>query len=287
MTDFVLSAFADEASPALEGQIAALRRNGLRQLEIRNIDGRCIVDLEDAELAAVGKELRENGIAVSAIGSPIGKIRVDEPFAPHFERFRRTVHAAQVLGTQRIRMFSFFLPRGEDPESYRDEVLKRLEQLCSYAGKEGVYCCHENEKEIYGDQSRRLHILYETMGGRLKGVYDPANHIQCGERPAEEFPGLLPYTDYLHIKDALLEDGSVVPAGEGDGDIPRLLDLFHSKGAGRLLTIEPHLYDFSGLARLQDEKLLHRRVFSTPDEAFDCAVQALFKILKERGYTYE
>lgn len=38
-------AFADEASSQIDGQIAALRRNGLQGLEIRNVDGQNVSDI--------------------------------------------------------------------------------------------------------------------------------------------------------------------------------------------------------------------------------------------------
>ena len=94
MSDFILSAFADEAAPDLAGQIAALKRNGIPLLEIRNLEGRCVIDLTDPELEETGRLLSENGIGVSAIASPIGKISITEDFEPHFERFRRAVAAA-------------------------------------------------------------------------------------------------------------------------------------------------------------------------------------------------
>lgn len=279
MSDFILSAFADEAAPDLAGQIAALKQNHIPQIEIRNLDGRCVIDLTDGELAQVGQTLSDQGIGVSAIASPIGKILITEEFAPHFERFRRAVAAAKALGTKRIRMFSFFIPKGEPPERYREEVLSRLYRLCGYAEQNGVSCYHENEKEIYGDRAERVLDLHRELGEGLKGIFDPANYIQCGERPGEIYESLSPYIHYLHVKDALLEDGSVVPAGKGDGDLPKLLKQFRREGETRLLTIEPHLHVFEGLGNLQGEALKHRYSYATQGEAFSAACAALQSLL--------
>lgn len=286
MLDFMISAFADEAAESLSGQIAALKRNRISLMEIRNVDGKCIIDLSDRELSRVRSILDENEIGVSAIASPIGKISITEEFAPHFGRFRRAVTAAKLLGTDRIRMFSFFLPAGTEAVFYRDKVLERLHSLCEYAADNGVYCYHENEKEIFGDISERVKDLHRELGGAMKGIFDPANYIQCGERPSEIFPELDCFTDYLHIKDAILSDGSIVPAGEGDGNLPEIIDLFHRDGETRLLTVEPHLYVFAGLANLQGEALKHRFSYHSADEAFDAACGALKKLLDTKGYTY-
>ena len=286
MTDFILSAFADEAADTLEGQLAALKRNELSHIELRNIDGRSVIDFSDAELSALAGTLKANGISVSAIASPIGKISVEEEFEPHFARFCRAVHAALILGTHRIRIFSFYPPEGANPEDSFEAVIQRLQKLCGYASEYGVHCCHENEKEIYGDTAERVKKLHQRMGNSMDAVFDPANFVQCGVHPASAYPTLAPYIAYLHIKDALFYDGSVVPAGKGDGDITEVLALYHRQGTGRLLTVEPHLFDFGGLSGLQTEQLLHQTIYANADEAFDTAVCSLKQILKARGDTY-
>lgn len=287
MSDFILSAFADEAAKSLYGQIEALRRNGISHIELRNIEDRCVVDFSDGELAALHSDLERNGIRVSAIASPIGKIGITEEFEPHFERFRRAVQAARALETRRIRMFSFFLPKLEDPHLYRGQVLDRLRRMCAYANENGVRCCHENEKEIYGDIDRRVLELHRELGNQMDGVFDPANFVQCGVRPADAFPELEPYIDYLHVKDALFSDGSVTPAGQGDGELREVLRMFHRPGKTGLLTLEPHLFQFGGLTGLQTETLKHRYVYDSANEAFDAAAGALKQLLREEHYSYE
>lgn len=143
-----------------------------------------------------------------------------------------------------------------------------------------------NEKDIYGDTAERVKKLHQRMGNSMDAVFDPANFVQCGVHPASAYPTLAPYIAYLHIKDALFCDGSVVPAGKGDGDITEVLALYHRQGTGRLLTVEPHLFDFGGLSGLQTEQLLHQTIYANADEAFDTAVCSLKQILKARGYTY-
>jgi len=279
VTGWQISAFADEAAGELPQQISALKRNRIAQIEIRNLSGKCVIDLSDRELSDTAQMLEENGVGVSAIGSPIGKISITEDFAPHFARFERAVAAAKRLGTRRIRMFSFYIPKGEEPKKYRDEVLRRLSALCAYAARNGVFCCHENEKGIYGDTAERALELHRELGDGLHGIFDPANYIQCGERPGEIFSSLLPYVDYLHIKDALLEDGSVVPAGKGDGALPEILSQFKREKGPGLLTVEPHLHVFEGLSSLQGEALLHKYSYKSADEAFDAACGALQELL--------
>ena len=104
MTQFTLSAFADEVSPEFDRQIAALHRKHIPLMEIRGVDGKGILDLTDEELDVVEKKLAAGNIGISAIGSPIGKIDIETgDFAAHLEQLRHTLEVAQVLGAKRYR----------------------------------------------------------------------------------------------------------------------------------------------------------------------------------------
>ena len=58
-----LNAFADEASAAVDGQIAAMRRNGLDGLEIRNADGINVSDLTLSAAREIRRKLDGAGLA--------------------------------------------------------------------------------------------------------------------------------------------------------------------------------------------------------------------------------
>lgn len=284
MTDFRLCAFADEAAPSLDGQIEALRRNGIKLIEIRNIDGRSVLDMSNEELLAAKAKLDAAGIKVWSIGSSVGKTKLSER-DEHERRFGRALAVAGIFETKNVRMFSFFVD-DEEAESQRDAIIAELERMSEVAAAQGVRLCHENEKGIYGSTAARTLELLEKVPN-LHGVFDPANFIQCGEKPGEIFADFAPHTDYMHIKDALAVDGTVVPAGEGDGNISKLLKAYCSKGSGRVLTLEPHLFEFVGLGKLQDEKLKHKKRYADAGEAFDAAANSLKKLLKDGGYSYE
>ena len=85
----------------------------------------------------------------------------------------------------------------------------------------------------------------------------------------------------MHIKDAL-PGGSVVPPGQGDGHVPELIRKFHAQG-GRVLSLEPHLYDFVGLKSLEQEgdtSVVGALSFATAEAAFDHAAKTLKNILE-------
>ena len=273
-------AFADESGAMIDHQIESMRRNGLAGLEIRNVDGTNISDISLEKAGEVRRKLDDAGLATWSIGSPIGKIHIEkDDFAAHLEKFRHTIDLARVLGAENIRMFSFFLPQDKDPAVYKNEVIDRIGQFLAAAEGSGVELCHENEKGIYGDIAPRCLELHQTFP-QLKGVFDPANYVQCGQDTWEGWQMLHPYIKYLHIKDALA-DGSIVPSGHGIGNVGRIVAAFREMG-GQALSVEPHLAVFEGLAKLEengDMSKVGKFVYPSADAAFDAACDALKKLL--------
>ena len=234
---FTLSGFSDEIDEMIPVQFAHLKKLGIRYFEPRGINGKNISALSDEEVLALKKEMNDYGISVSSIGSPIGKILITDAFEPHMEQLRRTIRTAKMLGTNYIRMFSFYIPDGKY-EEYRDEVMRRMKAMTALAEEEDVVLLHENEKEIYGDIAARcLDILQEVNSPYLRAVFDPANFIQCGQPTyPEAFERLKDYVVYMHIKDALW-DGTVVPAGYGEGHVADILQALSDRGYEGFLSL--------------------------------------------------
>jgi len=271
---FTLSGFADEISPDLEAQLDTLNSLDIRYLELRGVWGKNVLELTDEEVEEIKGALEARGIRVSAIGSPIGKIQIDDPFPPHLEAFRRAIELAERFECPYIRMFSFFVPEGQ-ADAHRAEVMDRLAKLLEVAEGHPVILLHENERHIYGDTPERCRDIMETLGSsRFRMTFDPANFVLCGVRPfTDAYPLLKDYIAYLHIKDAIMGEGRIVPAGQGDGEVKEVLRALHQRGYDGFASLEPHLAvagEFSG--------------FSGP-ERFGVAAQALRGLLGEIGAT--
>ncbi len=286
MAKYIISAFSDEAAPSLLEQIEALKEAGVTCMEPRFIDGKGILDLTDEELFAVKAALTEAGIGLSSIGSPIGKYDITAPFEPHFEKFKHACDVAKLLGTPRIRMFSFFLPEGEAPEAYRDEVIARLKAMVEYAEGEGLLLCHENESRIYGEGPAAVKDLLSSVPG-LRGIWDPANYIFTGNDPIVGYDATKEALEYIHIKDAkIYNEGIYTGAGEGEGCIKDIL-LRHSDAtdAAVYLTLEPHLNEFVGYGAIDHRDMADNgKGFKNNRESFAYAAKALKSLLLEAGF---
>lgn len=273
-----ISGFADEIAVDMDTQIALLKELGIEWVEFRSGDGKGVADYSLEEAKDLRRKLDENGIRVSALGSPIGKIGIEEDFAPHLKLLEHLTELAGVLGTSYIRMFSFFIPVGKDPADYRDEVFGRTKAMVEMAKEKGVVLLHENEKGIYGDVAQRcLDLMQNFYGEHYRCTFDFANFVQCGQDVLAAYEMLKPYITYVHVKDAVMETGEVTPAGEGDGHVAEILRRLDGEGYKGFLSLEPHLVDFAGLKNLEKDAKERKR--SDGEQAFSQAYHALRKIL--------
>ena len=273
---WTLSGFSDEISPDLGEQCSLVAGLGMSHLEFRSAWDTNVLDLTDEQVEEAAAVLAAHGLSVSSIGSPIGKINIEDDFDAHLVRADRALAVAQRLGAPFIRIFSFFLRSDQPPEQYRDEVIRRMAALAEKAEPTGIVLLHENEKDIYGDVPARVLDIVESVGSpALRLAWDPANYVQVGVTPfTEGYAKLRPYTDYVQIKDAILATGDVVPAGEGDGQLRETVRALAADGFDGFFSMEPHLGTYNEFGAL-----------SGP-ENFTRATRAFTAILDSEGITY-
>jgi len=273
---WTLSGFIDEISDDFSLQCKIASGLGLRYVEVRSAWGTNILDLDESQLNTLRETLASNDLKVSSIGSPIGKISIDDEFPPHLERMRHAVELAEALEAPYIRIFSFFIPEGTDPDSRREEVLSRMSALAEAAADSDVILAHENEKEIYGDIPRRcLDIVTSVSSPKLQLAWDPANFVQVGVRPfTEGYAMLRPHVGYIQIKDALLADATVVVAGAGDGEVVETIRALRADGFDGFFSLEPHLGEYTAYGALSGPEL------------FTKAWKAFTDILTSEGIAY-
>lgn len=274
-----LSAFADEIGPDPRLQLETLARNGVRYIELRGAWNINVMRFTDAQCAELKRMFDDGGFAVSCIGSPIGKVRIDEDYAKHFDDFKHAVDLAAYFGCRYIRIFSYYPPDGQDIAPYRGEVLDRLAQKCEYIAGRNVTLVLENESRIFGDVPERcLYLLASLPREQLTAAFDPANFVHTGVPKVYEtcWRPLRPYVGYFHMKDMKYGVGErAVPVGQGDGDCDRILRDAVTDGYDGFLALEPHLAaagQFTG---------------QTGPELFGVATQAMRDLAARVGLTLE
>jgi 3-dehydroshikimate dehydratase len=275
-----LSAFADEVTDGFLQQVEYLAGEKVGYIEPRFVNKKNIMDLTKAELNEAKKMIDDHGLKVSAIGSPIGKVKLDEPFEPHLDKFKHAVDLAVFFETPYIRMFSYYAPEGKNIDDYREQVMERMAANVEVLADVDVTMVHENEANIYGHTAANCVDMVETINSpKLRLVYDPANFV-WGEKLTNNvevcWPVMKPYVVHIHIKDWKLGSGDVgsVP-GEGDGQIKELLAELAAANYDGCMTMEPHLQtggQFGG---------------STGPELFSKAIAAVRELSDEVGLACE
>ena len=279
MKGFKISAFSDEYSDSLVEQCGALSRLGIEYMEMRGVNGKNVSTLTKDEVKEAKKVLSEYGIKVSSIGSPLGKIKLDEDMNAHTETAKRVFETAQELGVKNIRMFSFYLPDGKSREECKSKVLAELETLVKLSEDYGVMLCHENEALIYGESPECCLEIAEHFGGRLRLVLDMGNFVLDGYDPVKAYQLLREHIEYFHIKDALYE-GAIVPPGCGNAKIGEIL-CEHKAFAKKdfFISLEPHLQLFSGLNALVGRSFENPYKYNDAQSAFTDAYNKLLELI--------
>jgi 3-dehydroshikimate dehydratase len=242
----VLSAFADEVTDDFAAQVKYLTMHGLRYIELRFVNKKNIIDLSAAELREVKLMLADNGIGVSAIGSPIGKVKIDAPLQPQLDKFKHAVELAEFFNAPFIRIFSYY-PADDHPiENDRDKIVERMRKKVEILNGSAAVIVHENEVGIYGSTAEHCRDLAASIdSSKFRMAYDPGNFV-WGHNITNNidvcWPLMKQYVSHVHIKDWKLgsRDVGSIP-GEGDGQIGRLCEELAAMNYDGFLTMEPHL----------------------------------------------
>lgn len=275
---FLLSGFGDEISDAFETQLEVMADADLSHIDLRTVEDTNVLDLSADRVRAMNDLLETYGFSVASIGSPVGKVSITGEFSQHLDDFRTAVEIAETFDSDYIRVFSYYIPEKDDPIDWRNEVLDRMQTKTNIAADHGVTLITENERGLYGDTPERCRdILTHVNSPHLRANFDPANFVEIGVEPyPDALLQLIEFVDYLHIKDAAFGDPTrITLPGEGDANIPAILETLNTRGFNGVAALEPHL-----------EQAGSRGGYSGP-AGFRSAVQALTTILDDIGASYE
>jgi sugar phosphate isomerase/epimerase len=315
----LLSGFADEAAnnKTIEQQFCAFAALGLRYYTIRFMDAgdgiQNVMLLSTESIDRVLKLQGEYGLQVSSIGSPIGKVKLLDvedgtanryiPFQDYLQRdVRRACELANTFGTKLIRGFSFYHPKGTNPELHLSQAIDQLGQIARVCDQHGLTFGLEVEANLIGQTGKLLQKIHEGVSDpAMLLIFDGANLVCQGmttEQTYEEYQAMKNGLGWLHIKDykkptvrsSHVDEESLksfVPADQGDsgheailrdlkqGYMDLLAKLAQRGIPGLFLDLEPHVKgggQFGG--------------FSGPD-GFGIALRGLCRLLDYVGLPYD
>lgn len=253
-----LGVLTDEVSDRLEEALDWIAEQGLKHVELRMIDGVNAAELTDEAAKEVRKQVESRGLFVSALASPVFKCALDptrevasgdtfgqkeESVEAHVAKLERVIQLAELLGTRRIRIFSFW--REKEPSRYTDEIAGHLRRAAEMAERRGVQLLLENEPSCNGGFAEEVASLVKAVDSpALRALWDPGNEAYGGrEAYPAGYEAVKDVLAHVHLKDAYIgADGTprCVPLGSGNVPFIRQLKTLKEDGYDGYFTIETH-----------------------------------------------
>ena len=260
--------FADEAAVGIAGQIKATKELGWKWIESRNIDGKNIHDLSEEEFDKVAAALEESGVGVNCFGSAVANWGwsplKEEDFQATIEQLKRALVRMKRLNCRMIRGMSFKAQWDRpawDPE-VEENVFRKVAYLVKMCEDADLLYLHENCNN-YGGMSWKhtLKLLDKIQSPNFKLVFDTGNPVLNFDRSEgdaleriqsswEFYSHVKEFICYVHIKDAIFL-GETNPsgfnkveftfAGEGQGDVLRIVTDLLRNGYDGGFSMEPHM----------------------------------------------
>ncbi|WP_261302192.1 sugar phosphate isomerase/epimerase family protein [Paenibacillus andongensis] len=253
-----LGVLTDEVSANFEEALDWAVEQDLKHVEVRVINGQNVVTLTDDQAIEVRRQVKTRGLFISAIASPLFKCALDpsrpiaagdtfgqkeESVEAHFVKLNRATQLAKLLGTTRVRIFSFW--REAEPQLYREDIVHQLRQAAQEARSEGIQLLLENEPSCNGGFAEEVaEIVRSVDSPALRGLWDPGNEAYGGR---EAFPAGYEFMKdvlaHVHLKDSYVTaDGTArcVPLGSGSVPVIPHLKALLADGYDGLFTIETH-----------------------------------------------
>ena len=321
LAPLLLGGLADEAAnqkTAMQ-QFCAFAALGLRYYTLRFIDAgtgagiQNVMQLDPQGIENIRNLQKEYGLSVSSIGSPIGKVKLLDvedgtnnrfvPFQDYLQKdVRRACDLANQFDCKLIRGFSFYHPKGSDPNAHLPQAIDQIGQITRLCDSYGLTYGLEVEANLVGQTGKLLAKVHSAVAHpALVLVFDGANLVCQGmstDEVFEEYLAMKPGLGWIHVKDykkpsnasSHVDEESLkafVPANLGDSgheaifrdlmtNYPELVERLRARGIpGLFVDLEPHVKgggQFGG--------------FSGPD-GFGVALRGLCKVLDYVGFPYK
>lgn len=262
-----LGVLTDEVSVQLAEALDWIKEQQLAHVEIRMVDGHNVISLSDEQVQTVKEEVSKRGLFISAIASPVFKCALDpsrpvasgdtfgqaeESVEAHFDKLKRAFEICKILGTNQIRIFSFW--REVAPEQHEQEIVGHLRTAAELAKKHGIVLLLENEPSCNGGFASEVARLTQLVASpNLKVLWDPGNEEYGGRNSHPTGYGeVKAELGHVHLKDALIDSKGVsrcVPIGSGHVPFKEQLQSLQADGYTGLFTIETHYVPEGGTAK--------------------------------------
>ena len=242
-----ISCFADEISPLLSDQLRVMQELGIKWMDLRSCWNTGVLQLSGLQIEDICNLTMERGIGISCISTPIGKESIESPEENATSQLKRAMEIAHKCNSRFIRIFSYY--PGDTPRPQAQELARvRLANLARMAEAEQLVLVVESASvTTCGTGAELAGLMKYVNSPSLQAVFDPAAFVPTGEHPFDDsLPQVLPWLQYVHIKDAKFGHKERLIAGTGDAQVAQILKALAER-EGLYISLEPHL-SFAGPA---------------------------------------
>ncbi len=276
MSSVKLFSSGGELRTELSDQIGAIKRNNLNGIELGGTEFGPISDISFVAACLIRKKLNDSGLEVLSLATTIGRIGIKDDYDAQLEKLKNTLEVCKVLGADKVRVSSFYIPGFENPDDYRQLVIDRMGRMNELAAAHGVTLCLENKSGCFGGTAERCHSILSALP-EMVGVFNPVEFIKAKGDVMAAWDKLRSRIAYIHIAD-ITDEGKPVPAGNGIAQIRELTRKFIERG-GRNFSIDPGL-----TVRRSNKPLPHEKFsYKNSDAAFDAACNGFKAIIGIRN----
>ncbi len=251
-----LGVITDEISEDFEHALAFCRDHNIRDIELRSIWGKSIVDHTDDDVKRIGDLAWKGDFRITCIASPFLKCHINDESAAvgnthsatersreeHWDILDRSLDIAKRFDAPIVRTFSFW--RVADPDSVREEILDVLRVATEHVSAAGKLLGLENEYACNiatGEESRWF--LDRIPNQALGLIWDPGNEAALGVDPYPHgYEQIKHRMHHVHLKDpiAIAEGTAFTRIGQGAIDYVGQFKSFERDGYDGVLSIETH-----------------------------------------------
>jgi sugar phosphate isomerase/epimerase len=234
-----LGVITDEVNPDLSVVLSDFYpKYGLKWAEIRNLklDGKSRYFYRTAtpqQAKAVRKQLDDAGVKLSVLDTGVYKIALpgtkplgenasdlnpaEGEYGRQLEDLKRAAELAHVLGTDRVRIFTF--KRVANPDEIFARIVEELNKALAVAKGADAVLIIENEFDCNTGTGAETAKLFKAISDRrLMHNWDPGNCYEAGEKPFPDAWNQLDHSriSHIHLKDAKGKKWMPIGAGEID-----------------------------------------------------------------------
>ena len=201
-SSFKVGVISDEISQDFDHACYVIAKEwGLHFVELREVWGKNLQVISDAQIADAQKILAKYSLQVTDISSPLFK--VDWPGAPHSQSgskedlhgadeanfkeqdhvLERSISLAKQFKTNKVRCFDFW--RIDDVKPYRAAINDKLREAAEKAAKENIMLVLENEFACNTATGREAGATLNAIPSKNLALnWDPGNAVMRGELDA-------------------------------------------------------------------------------------------------------